>query len=76
MTAVTLPGSMRAQTASRAAKIKTVPPRSRPATASSCLATASGIAQSRLIEYRDASHGIVLTERDRVVGDLRSFIAG
>jgi non-heme chloroperoxidase len=39
-------------------------------------ATAAGIAQSRLIEYPDASHGIVLTERDRVTRDLQAFIAG
>jgi len=39
-------------------------------------ATAAGIAQSKLIEYQDASHGIVLTERDRVSGDLTVFIAG
>jgi non-heme chloroperoxidase len=38
-------------------------------------ATAAGIAQSRLIEYPDASHGIVLTERDRVTRDLQAFIA-
>jgi non-heme chloroperoxidase len=39
-------------------------------------ATAAGIAQSELIEYPDASHGIVLTERHRVTGDLTAFIAG
>lgn len=38
-------------------------------------ATAEGIAQARLIEYPDASHGIVLTERDRVTADLQVFIA-
>jgi non-heme chloroperoxidase len=38
-------------------------------------ATAEGIAQSKLIEYPDASHGIVLTERDRVSRDLQAFIA-
>jgi pimeloyl-ACP methyl ester carboxylesterase len=38
-------------------------------------ATATGIAQSKLIEYPDASHGIVLTERDRVTRDLQAFIA-
>jgi non-heme chloroperoxidase len=38
-------------------------------------ATAKGIAQARLIEYPDASHGIVLTERDRVTRDLQAFIA-
>src|SRR4029453_19186195 len=39
-------------------------------------ATAEGIAKSKLIEYRDASHGIVLTERDRVTSDLLGFMAG
>jgi len=39
-------------------------------------ATAAGIAQSKLIEYADASHGIVLTERDRVTRDLQAFLAG
>ena len=38
-------------------------------------ATAEAIAQARLIEYPDASHGIVLTERDRVTRDLQAFIA-
>jgi non-heme chloroperoxidase len=38
-------------------------------------ATAEGVAQSKLIEYPDASHGIVLTERDRVTRDLQAFIA-
>jgi non-heme chloroperoxidase len=38
-------------------------------------ATAEGIRQSKLIEYPNASHGIVLTERDRVTRDLREFIA-
>jgi non-heme chloroperoxidase len=38
-------------------------------------ATAERIAQSKLIEYPDASHGIVLTERDRVTRDLQAFIA-
>jgi non-heme chloroperoxidase len=38
-------------------------------------ATAEGIAQARLIEYPDASHGIVLTERDQVTRDLQAFIA-
>jgi non-heme chloroperoxidase len=38
-------------------------------------ATAAGIAQSKLIEYQDASHGIVLTERDRVTRDLLAFVA-
>jgi hypothetical protein len=28
-----------------------------------------------MIEYRGGSHGIVLTERDRVTNDLQSFIA-
>jgi pimeloyl-ACP methyl ester carboxylesterase len=38
-------------------------------------ATAEGIDQARLIEYPDASHGLVLTERDRVTRDLHAFIA-
>lgn len=38
-------------------------------------ATAAGIAQSKVIAYQDASHGIVVTERDRVVRDLQAFIA-
>ena len=38
-------------------------------------ATAAGIPQSILIEYQDGSHGIVVTERDRVTRDLQAFIA-
>jgi len=38
-------------------------------------ATADGIAQSKVIAYQDASHGIVVTERDRVLRDLQAFIA-
>jgi non-heme chloroperoxidase len=38
-------------------------------------AAAAGIAQAKLVEYAGGSHGIVLTERDRVAGDLQSFIA-
>ena len=38
-------------------------------------ATVAGIAQAKLIEYADASHGIVLTERDRVTRDLQAFLA-
>jgi len=38
-------------------------------------AMTAGIAQARLIAYADASHGIVLTERDRVTRDLQAFIA-
>lgn len=38
-------------------------------------ATAAGIAQSKVIEYQEASHGIVVTERDRVTRDLQAFIA-
>jgi non-heme chloroperoxidase len=38
-------------------------------------ATAAGIAGSRLIAYQDASHGIVVTERDRVANDLQVFLA-
>ena len=33
-----------------------------------------GIAQSKMIEYQGSSHGIVLTERDRVTRDLQAFI--
>src|SRR5262245_14502817 len=39
-------------------------------------ATAGGIAGSKLIAYQDASHGIVVTERDRVTRDLQAFLAG
>lgn len=39
-------------------------------------ATAAGIAGSKLIAYQDASHGIVITERDRVTADLQAFLAG
>jgi len=38
-------------------------------------ATADGIAQSKVIAYQDASHGIVVTERDRVLRDLQAFLA-
>lgn len=38
-------------------------------------AAAAGIARSRMIEYQGGSHGIVLTERDRVSRDLLAFIA-
>jgi non-heme chloroperoxidase len=38
-------------------------------------ATAAAVAQARTIEYQDGSHGIVLTERDRVLEDLQGFIA-
>ena len=38
-------------------------------------ATAAGIAQSTTIAYQDASHGIVLTERERVTRDLLTFAA-
>ena len=38
-------------------------------------ATAAGIAQSKMIAYEGASHGMVLTERDRVTRDLQSFVA-
>lgn len=37
-------------------------------------ATAAGIAGSRLIVYEGASHGIVVTERDRVTKDLLAFL--
>jgi pimeloyl-ACP methyl ester carboxylesterase len=38
--------------------------------------SARGIRQSTLIEYADVSHGLVVTERDRVTRDLLDFIAG
>lgn len=37
--------------------------------------TAAGIAQAKMIEYQGSSHGMVLTERDRVTRDLQSFVA-
>jgi pimeloyl-ACP methyl ester carboxylesterase len=37
--------------------------------------TAGGIRQSTMIEYQDVSHGLVVTERDRVTRDLQAFIA-
>jgi non-heme chloroperoxidase len=37
-------------------------------------ATAAGIAGSKLIAYQDGSHGIVVTERDRVTKDLQAFL--
>ena len=37
--------------------------------------TAHGIRQSTMIEYADVSHGLVVTERDRVTRDLQAFIA-
>ena len=39
-------------------------------------ASAAAIPHSRLIEYQGGSHGIVLTERERVTRDLQAFIAG
>lgn len=38
-------------------------------------ATAAGIKGSKLITYKDGSHGIVVTERDRVTADLQAFLA-
>lgn len=38
-------------------------------------ATAAGIAGSKLIAYEGSSHGIVVTERDRVTADLQAFLA-
>ena len=38
--------------------------------------TARGIRQSTMIEYADVSHGLVVTERDRVTRDLQDFVAG
>jgi non-heme chloroperoxidase len=37
--------------------------------------TARGIAGARLIEYEGVSHGLVVTERDRVTRDLLDFLA-
>jgi non-heme chloroperoxidase len=37
-------------------------------------ATAAGITGSTLIAYEGASHGIVVTERDRVTNDLQAFL--
>ena len=37
-------------------------------------ATAAGITGSKLAAYQDASHGIVVTERDRVTRDLQAFV--
>lgn len=39
-------------------------------------ATARGIPGSKLIEYEGASHGLVVTEADRVTRDLLNFLAG
>jgi non-heme chloroperoxidase len=38
-------------------------------------AAAAGLAQSKMIAYQGSSHGIVLTERERVTRDLQSFVA-
>ncbi|MEP7154487.1 MAG: alpha/beta hydrolase [Betaproteobacteria bacterium] len=37
--------------------------------------TAAGITQSKLIEYQGTTHGILVTERDRVTHDLLDFLA-
>jgi non-heme chloroperoxidase len=37
---------------------------------------AKGIARSTLIEYEGASHGLLVTERDRVTRDLLQFLSG
>ena len=34
-----------------------------------------GIAQSTLIEYAGATHGLLVTERERVTRDLLAFLA-
>lgn len=39
-------------------------------------ATARGISGSTLIEYEGVSHGLVITEADRVTRDLMNFLAG
>lgn len=36
--------------------------------------TAQGIAGAKLIEYEGVSHGLVVTERDRVTRDLLAFV--
>ena len=41
----------------------------------SARAAAAGIAQATLIEYQDASHGILVTEQERVTKDLLAFLA-
>lgn len=38
-------------------------------------ATAAGTAGSKLLAYEGASHGIVVTERDRVAMDLQTLLA-
>jgi len=38
-------------------------------------ATAAGIRGSKLIEYADVSHGLVVTEAERVTNDLLAFMA-
>jgi hypothetical protein len=35
---------------------------------------AAGIAQATLIEYDGVSHGLLVTERDRVTRDLLDFL--
>jgi len=36
---------------------------------------ARGIAKSQLVEYDDAPHGLFVTEQDRLIGDLLSFVS-
>jgi non-heme chloroperoxidase len=38
-------------------------------------ATTKGIKGAKLIEYDGVSHGLVVTERDRVTRDLLAFLA-
>jgi non-heme chloroperoxidase len=38
-------------------------------------AAAAGIAQSRLLEYKGASHGLLVTEKERLSRDLLDFLA-
>jgi non-heme chloroperoxidase len=40
----------------------------------SARAAASGIAQAKLVTYPGASHGLLVTERDRVAQDLLAFL--
>lgn len=39
-------------------------------------AAAKGIPQAKLVEYEGAPHGLFETHRDRLIGDLKAFIAG
>ena len=43
--------------------------------AASSRVAARGIAQSTLIEYTGAPHGLFATDKDRLTGDLLAFLA-